>query len=60
MTAKGGRFYVGDYQLKDNDWVEFTIDGVWAKTEVNCIDGEYYIDLFERRVSDNVYARVRK
>lgn len=61
LRSSSGRLFVGEHQIEDSDNIEFILDGDWVKTDVNKVNGEYYIELYGKKLNkDELYARVRE
>lgn len=61
LHASSGRLFIDKYQIEYCDNVEFILDGDWVRTDISKVNGEYYIDLYGKRLNkDEIYARVRK
>lgn len=61
LRASSGRLFIGEYQIEHYDNVEFILDGDWVRTDISKVNGEYYIDLYGKRLNkDEIYARIRK
>lgn len=61
VNIKGGRFFINNFELKNNDTVEISNNGYWIKINILEINGDYYAENLTSLIKENnnIIGRMR-
>lgn len=61
LNIKGGKFFIDNFELRNNDTVEISNNGYWIKINILEINGDYYAENLTSLIKENnnIIGRMR-